>query len=90
MTNERPAAMTAAGMGDRCPARGAGGCAPASEPTAIGEQLLVAGIAPIRTIDRLALRAAAPMLPTKPQKPLDIGLFDLAARNQLELFGGPS
>lgn len=59
----------------------------ASEPTPLGEQFLVCGIAPVRLADRLALRAAAPLLPIKAQKPLDIGLFDLAARNQLELFG---
>lgn len=57
-----------------------------SEATAIGEQLLVAGVAPLTQVNRLALRAAAPLLPTRPQKPLDIGLFDLAARNQLEMF----
>lgn len=62
------------------------GAVPASEPTIVGEQLLVAGVAPIRLADRLAFRAAAPLLPRKPQKPLDIGLFDLNARNQLDLF----
>ena len=30
---------------------------------------------------------AAPLLPTRPQKPLDLGLFDMAARDQLDLFG---
>lgn len=29
---------------------------------------------------------AASLIPRKPQKPLDFGLFDLAARNQLDLF----
>ncbi|QNM83339.1 hypothetical protein H8M03_03050 [Sphingomonas sabuli] len=55
--------------------------------TPLGEQFLVCGVAPVRLADQLALRAAAPLLPIKAQKPLDIGLFDLAARNQLELFG---
>ena len=59
----------------------------ASEMTPLGEQFLVCGITPLRLADQLALRAAAPLLPIKAQKPLDIGLFDLAARNQLELFG---
>ena len=58
-----------------------------SEPTPIGEQQLVPGVAPITTRDRLQARMAAPLLPTRPQKPLDLGLFDMAARNQLDLFG---
>ena len=58
-----------------------------SEMTSVGEQFLVCGVGPLRLGDQLALRAAAPLFPAKPQKPLDIGLFDLAARNQLELFG---
>ena len=58
-----------------------------SEPTPIGEQRLVPGVVPITTRDRLQARMAAPLLPTRPQKPLDLGLFDMAARNQLDLFG---
>ena len=58
-----------------------------SEPTPIGEQRLVPGVVPITMRDRLQARMAAPLLPTRPQKPLDLGLFDLAARNQLDLFG---
>ena len=58
-----------------------------AEPTAVGEQTLVPGVAPISLRDRLAMRAAAPLEPKKPQRPPDIGLFDLAARNQLDLFG---
>jgi hypothetical protein len=72
-----------------------------AEPTAVGEQscerslsggqegaqLLVPGVAPISLRERLAMRAAAPLEPKKPQRPPDIGLFDLAARNQLDLFG---
>jgi hypothetical protein len=57
-----------------------------TEPTAVGEQTLVPGIAPISLRERLALRAAAPLEPKKPQRPPDIGLFDLAARDQLDLF----
>jgi len=58
-----------------------------SEPTPIGEQTLVPGVAPVSTRARLEARMAAPMLPRRPQKPPDLGLFDLAARNQLDLFG---
>ena len=50
------------------------------------QQLLVPGIQPISLKERLELRAQAPLQPKKLQQPLDIGLFDLAARNQLDLF----
>jgi hypothetical protein len=36
--------------------------------------------------ERIAVRAAQPLRPSRPQKPLDIGLFDEAARQQLSLF----
>ncbi len=58
----------------------------ASEQTPIGEQILVHGVAPITPAQRLALRADAPLLPKKPQRPIDVGLFDMAARNQIEMF----
>lgn len=58
----------------------------AAEPTDIGLQTLIPEVAPITTADRLALRAAAPMRPNKLQRPCDFGLFDLAARDQLDLF----
>jgi hypothetical protein len=57
-----------------------------SEPTEAGCQTLVPGVSPISTADRLAFRAAAPMEPKKAQRPCDLGLFDLAARNQFDLF----
>ena len=57
-----------------------------TEQTPQGEQLLVPGVRPITTRDRLDLLTAAPMRPRAAQKPLDIGLFDEAARNQLDLF----
>ncbi|WP_297494731.1 hypothetical protein [Acidocella sp.] len=57
-----------------------------SEMTADGEQTLIPGVGPITMRDRLEVRIAAPLLPRKPQKPLDIGLFDEFGRNQLELF----
>ena len=66
----------------------ASGLALASEQTAIGEQVLVAGVAPITPRDRLAFRANAPMEPRKPQRDADHGLFDLNARLQIEMFGG--
>ena len=57
-----------------------------TEPTPEGEQILVPGVAPVSLRDRLALRLAAPMTARKAQKPLNIGLFDEDARNQLALF----
>ena len=56
-----------------------------SEATSAGEQLLVPGVKPVTVRDRLDRLASLPLAPTKPQKPLDIGLFDEAARNQLSL-----
>jgi hypothetical protein len=58
----------------------------ASEQTPIGVQMLVSGVAPITPAQRLAIRADAPLLPKKPQRAIDHGLFDLNARNQIELF----
>lgn len=58
----------------------------ASEATPEGEQMLVPGVAPISVRQRIEARMAGPLVPRKPQKPLDIGLFDEAARNQLDLF----
>ena len=57
-----------------------------TEQTAQGEQVLVHGVRPVTDRDRLEILAAAPMAPRKPQKPLNIGLFDEDARNQLEMF----
>jgi hypothetical protein len=59
-----------------------------TEPTEAGQQSLVPGVAPISTRARLELLAQAPLVPRKPQKPADHGLFDLNARLQLELFEG--
>jgi hypothetical protein len=56
------------------------------EPTAIGLQTLVPGVAPIGAAQRLAERAAAPLEAKWPQRPCDLGLFDMNARNQLDLF----
>ena len=57
-----------------------------SEPTPEGEQTLIPGVRPVTARERIEARMAASMIPHKPQKPLDFGLFDLAARNQLALF----
>jgi hypothetical protein len=57
-----------------------------TEPTDAGSQTLVPGVVPISIADRIAFRAAAPMEPKKAQRPCDHGLFDLAARDQLDLF----
>lgn len=61
----------------------------ASERTEAGEQTLVSGVRPITLADRLACRAAAPIAPKRnpnaEQKPCDIGLFDQATRDQLDL-----
>lgn len=56
------------------------------EMTPDGPQTLIPGVTPITTRDRLEARMDAPLVPRKPQKPLDIGLFDEIGRNQLELF----
>lgn len=58
----------------------------ATEPTPEGEQTLVPGVRPISARERIEARMAAPLAPRVPQKPLDIGLFDEDARNQLDLF----
>ena len=58
---------------------------PETEPTPEGAQMLIGGVRPVTVRDRLALRAAAPMKPAKPQQPCDLGLFDESARNQLDL-----
>ena len=61
----------------------------ASEPTEAGEQVLVPGVRPTQLRDRLAFLAEGPLQPKKLQRPPDLGLFDLNARNQLDLFSKP-
>lgn len=62
---------------------------PLTEPTPLGDQMLIAGVAPITAHDRLMIHAAAPILPKRNpdavQKPCDFGLFDLDARDQCDL-----
>jgi hypothetical protein len=57
-----------------------------TEITDQGEQVLAPGIAPVSLRERLERLLAAPLRPVKAQKPLNIGLFDEDARNQLDLF----
>lgn len=57
-----------------------------AELTPIGVQTLVTGVAPITPAQRLAVLANAPMQPRKAQRPADHGLFDVNARNQIEMF----
>jgi len=60
-----------------------------TEPTEAGDQMLVSGVRPVAVRDRLVAMAAHPMLPKRNpnvlQKPCDLGLFDEAARNQIDL-----
>jgi hypothetical protein len=57
-----------------------------TEITPTGVQTLVTGVAPITPRERLAMRADAPLTPKKPQRHADHGLFDVNARNQIEMF----
>tara|TARA_B100000965_G_scaffold215949_2_gene180606 strand:+ start:11564 stop:11794 length:231 start_codon:yes stop_codon:yes gene_type:complete len=56
-----------------------------TEKTPEGVQVLVTGVRPVTDRDRLAMLAARPLAPAKPQNPLNIGLFDEDARRQLDL-----
>ena len=58
----------------------------ASEATDQGEQVLVPGVAPLTLRQRLAAVFTAPLTSSKPQRPMNVGLFDEDARNQLDLF----
>lgn len=68
------------------PCKDGKGDSPAVEDTEAGQQTLVPGVVPVTLGDRLAVLAAAPLVPRKRQRPADHGLFDLNARNQLEMF----
>lgn len=57
-----------------------------TEMTPEGEQMLIPGIKRISQRERLQALLDAPLVPRCPQKPLNIGLFDEDARNQLSLF----
>lgn len=62
---------------------------PLTEATEQGEQILVAGVAPVTMRDRLTLMALRPMTPRRnpnaSQKPCDHGLFDEVRRDQIDL-----
>jgi len=61
---------------------------PQHEDTPEGLQTLVPGVAPVSLRARLGVMARKPVTPKRgavPQKPCDIGLFDEAARAQLDL-----
>lgn len=57
-----------------------------SEPTPEGEQTLIRGVRPITQRERMEALMRRPLAARCPQKPLNIGLFDEDARNQLSLF----
>ena len=57
-----------------------------AEWSSCGEQTLIPGVHPVSLRERLTLQASAPLIPKKSQKPMNIGLFDEDARNQLNLF----
>jgi hypothetical protein len=63
--------------------------APDTEPTEAGAQTLVPGVRPVTLRDRLDLLARQPIAPRRnpaaAQKPCDHGLFDEAARRQIDL-----
>lgn len=60
-----------------------------TEITPEGEQFVTPGVRPVTLADRLAVRAAQPIAPKRNpgvrQEPCDIGLFDEAGRNQIDL-----
>lgn len=59
-----------------------------TETTPEGEQIVAPGVKPLTLADRLAVRAAQPIAPkrnpTAPQKPCDLGLFDVEGRRQID------
>ena len=61
-----------------------------TEPTPIGEQTLIPGVRRVSVYERLMVLAAQPLLPKKPQRSCDVGLFDDVARNQMDMFSPKS
>ena len=61
-----------------------------TEPTPIGEQTLIPGVRRVSIYERLMVLAAQPLLPKKPQRSCDLGLFDEVARNQMDMFSPKS
>jgi len=56
-----------------------------SERIESGEQTLVPGVRPVTQRDRLELTMTQPKAGIRKQKPCNLGLFDVNARNQLDL-----
>jgi len=56
------------------------------EQTDQGEQALMPMVKPISQRQRLEALASGPLRARRQQKPLNLGLFDRDARNQLALF----
>ena len=59
---------------------------PQTETTPEGKQTLVPGVRPITQRERIEALMNGPLAARREQKPLNIGLFDEDARNQLSLF----
>lgn len=57
-----------------------------TETTPEGEQTLVPGVQPITQREGLETLMSKPLTARHEQKPMNIGLFDEDARNQLRLF----
>ncbi len=57
-----------------------------TEQTEQGTQTLVPGVAPVTQRQRLEWTMQQMLGPRRPQKLCNDGLFDLNARNQLEMF----
>jgi len=57
-----------------------------SEPIESGEQTLVPGVRPVTQRDSLKWSMTQPKAGSRAQKPCDLGLFDVNARNQPEQF----
>jgi len=49
------------------------------------DQMMIAGVQPVKLGERLSWAAQQPMQPIRAQRPLDIGFWD-PMRNQLEMF----
>jgi hypothetical protein len=74
--------------GINAPEPGAGGAQSAGlERTSAGQQYVAPGIAPITDRQRLEAQMGAPL--TGGQKAMDAGLFDMGARQQIDMFDDP-
>lgn len=61
---------------------------PVVEPTAAGDQFVAPGIEPVTQRQRLEVRQETPM--RGGTRPMDDGLFDLGARQQMDMFSDPA